>query len=101
MTSLHRLFVIAFLFICLLLIPSAFGDTISTWSYSPRGSWSDSANWTSMTVPNNSSSQSYGVIVNSGQPNLDINATVNTLTFGPSDRFTWAPILPTHTRYMT
>jgi hypothetical protein len=62
--------------------PSAVADTLSTWNGS-TGNWSDSANWTPATVPNNTSSQSYGVVVNSGQPNLDVNATVNTITFGP------------------
>ena len=82
MESFRRRSCLVFLSICPFCIASAVADTISTWNGS-TGNWSNSANWSPATVPNNTSSQSYGVVVNSGQPNLDINATVNTLTFGP------------------
>ncbi len=81
MTSLRGNSCVAFLSICWLVASSAFADTISTWNGS-TGNWSNSTNWIPASVPNNTPHQSYGVVINSGQPNLDINATVNTMTFG-------------------
>ncbi len=82
MPLLRGYFGVVFLSIACLIASNALADTISRWNGS-TGNWSDSANWTPAGVPNNTPSQSYAVVVNSGQPNLDINSTVNTIGFSP------------------
>jgi hypothetical protein len=59
--------------------------TNSTWIGQPGDNWSDASKWDPAIVPNNSGNQSFNVSAGVGSEfpgiNLDLNVTVNSLTF--------------------
>ena len=89
-------------FVVLLLGPfsvTCHGQVVATWTDS-SGNWSNSANWSTLTVPNNGGGKTYDVVINgTGADTVAFDATgtvINTLTLGPGETFQdngLAPIL--------
>ncbi|MGN6368684.1 MAG: beta strand repeat-containing protein [Phycisphaerae bacterium] len=61
---------------------AAFASTSETWDGSNNNPWSAAAHWSPAAVPNNGSPAgvTYAVTINAGSVNLDINATIDSLS---------------------
>lgn len=72
----------------LLPLAGAYGQSTVRWAGPVSGGWSQPANWTPATVPNNSGAGTFDVVIDrAGSPytvTLDIDATINSMTLtGP------------------
>src|SRR5215831_11278691 len=85
--------VLAVLFLLLLCeFPNSktYAQVVATWTDS-SGNWSNSANWSTLTVPNNGGGKTYNVVINgTGADTITFDAsstTINSLTLGPGETF--------------
>jgi hypothetical protein len=78
------------LFLCGFQSIKTYGQVVATWTDS-SGNWSNSANWSTLTVPNNGGGKSYDVVINgTGADTITFdasNTTINSLTLGPGETF--------------
>ncbi len=74
------------LLLCLLAIPMTRAATVKSTYIGPiEGNWGDSTNWSQSVVPNNSGSDTFAVRIANVFLTLDLDVTVNRITFAPGD----------------
>lgn len=93
--------VIAVLFLlCGFQTTKTYGQVVATWTDS-SGNWSNAANWSTLSVPNNGGGTFYNAVINgtgSDTITFDANGTViNSLTIGPGETFQDNGLAPTLT----
>jgi fibronectin-binding autotransporter adhesin len=79
--------VLALLFLlCGFLSTKTYGQVVATWT-DGNGNWSNAANWSTNTVPNNTGSTTYDAVINqTGATTVTFDASgtvINSLTLGP------------------